>query len=96
MTPDSRCRRWAARRACARSAGADATDLEGRALDVANNEFLLRKLGNATDRRARYVCVAAFIDDAGHRTFRGETEGEILDSAARRGRIRIRSALSVV
>ena len=45
---------------------------------MANNDFLLRKLGNAKDRRARYVCVAAFIDDAGHRTFRGETEGEIL------------------
>ncbi len=54
-------------------------DLEGHALDIANNEFLLRKLGKATDRRARYVCVAAIIDDSGHRTFRGETEGEILE-----------------
>jgi XTP/dITP diphosphohydrolase len=55
------------------------TDLEGRALDVANNDFLLRKLGKVTDRRARYVCVAAIIDGSGHRTFRGETEGEILE-----------------
>jgi XTP/dITP diphosphohydrolase len=55
-------------------------DLEGRALDVANNEFLLGKLGKATDRRARYVCVAAIIDASGHRTFRGETDGEILDA----------------
>ena len=55
-------------------------DLEGRALDVANNEFLLRKLGNSRDRRARYVCVAALVDGSGHRTFRGETEGEILDA----------------
>ena len=53
-------------------------DLEGRALDVANNEFLLRKLGKSPDRRARYVCVAAIVDGSGHRTFRGETEGEIL------------------
>jgi XTP/dITP diphosphohydrolase len=55
-------------------------DLEGRALDVANNEFLLRKLEKATDRRARYVCVAALVDGSGHRTFRGETEGEILEA----------------
>ena len=83
--PGVRTKRWSGR-----------ADLEGRALDVANNDFLLRKLGTATDRRARYVCVAAIIDGSGHRTFRGETEGEILEATARRGRIRIRSALSVV
>ncbi len=55
-------------------------DLEGRALDVANNDFLLRKLGKSADRRARYVCVAAIIDGSGPRTFRSETEGEILDA----------------
>jgi XTP/dITP diphosphohydrolase len=65
--PGVRTKRWSGR-----------ADLEGRALDVANNEFLLRKLGKATDRRARYVCVAALIDDDEHRTFRGETEGVIL------------------
>jgi XTP/dITP diphosphohydrolase len=65
--PGVRTKRWSGR-----------TDLEGRALDAANNEFLLRKLGKSTDRRARYVCVAALVDAAGHRTFRGETEGEIL------------------
>jgi XTP/dITP diphosphohydrolase len=66
--PGVRTKRWSGR-----------DDLEGRALDVANNDFLLKKLGNATDRRARYVCVAAFIDDSGQRTFRGETEGKILN-----------------
>ena len=66
--PGVRTKRWSGR-----------TDLEGRALDVANNEFLLRKLGKSTDRRARYVCVAALVDERGHRTFRGETEGEILE-----------------
>jgi XTP/dITP diphosphohydrolase len=67
--PGVRTKRWSGR-----------ADLEGRALDVANNEFLLRKLGKSTDRRARYVCVAALVDGSGHHTFRGETEGEILDA----------------
>jgi XTP/dITP diphosphohydrolase len=67
--PGVRTKRWSGR-----------DDLEGRALDVANNEFLLRKLGDARDRRARYVCVAALVDGSGHRTFRGETEGEILEA----------------
>ncbi|HEY2896091.1 MAG TPA: non-canonical purine NTP pyrophosphatase [Gemmatimonadaceae bacterium] len=67
--PGVRTKRWSGR-----------TDLEGRALDAANNEFLLRKLGASTDRRARYVCVAALVDGGGERTFRGETEGEILDT----------------
>jgi XTP/dITP diphosphohydrolase len=67
--PGVRTKRWSGR-----------TDLEGRALDLANNEFLLRKLGTTTDRRARYVCVAALVDGSGQRTFRGETEGEILEA----------------
>ena len=67
--PGVRTKRWSGR-----------TDLEGRALDAANNEFLLAKLGSSVERRARYVCVAALVDDDGHRTFRGETEGEILES----------------
>jgi XTP/dITP diphosphohydrolase len=67
--PGVRTKRWSGR-----------TDLEGRALDAANNDFLLAKLAKSSDRRARYVCVAALVDDRGHRTFRGETEGEILES----------------
>ena len=67
--PGVRTKRWSGR-----------ADLEGRALDVANNDFLLRKLGKQADRRARYVCVAALVDGSGHRTFRGETAGEILDA----------------
>ena len=67
--PGVRTKRWSGR-----------TDLEGRALDVANNEFLLRKLESSADRRARYVCVAALVDGSGDRTFRGETEGEILNA----------------
>jgi XTP/dITP diphosphohydrolase len=67
--PGVRTKRWSGR-----------TDLEGRALDAANNDFLLRTLANSSDRRARYVCVAALVDDRGPHTFRGETEGEILES----------------
>jgi XTP/dITP diphosphohydrolase len=67
--PGVRTKRWSGR-----------TDLEGRALDVANNEFLLRKLEGSASRRARYVCVAALVDGSGDRTFRGETEGEILEA----------------
>jgi XTP/dITP diphosphohydrolase len=66
--PGVRTKRWSGR-----------ADLEGRALDVANNDFLLEKLGTSADRRARYVCVAALVDGGGHRTFRGESEGEILE-----------------
>jgi XTP/dITP diphosphohydrolase len=53
-------------------------DLSGRALDAANNEKLLQTLGEETDRRARYVCVAACVDARDERTFRGESEGRIL------------------
>ena len=65
--PGVRTKRWSGR-----------TDLEGRALDVANNEYLLEKIDEATDRRARYVCVAALVDGSGEHLFRGETEGELL------------------
>jgi XTP/dITP diphosphohydrolase len=65
--PGVRTKRWSGR-----------SDLEGRALDIANNEYLLGMLATATDRRARYVCVAALVDASGEHLFRGETEGEIL------------------
>lgn len=64
--PGVRTKRWSGR-----------SDLEGRALDVANNEYLLAKLADAEDRSARYVCVAALVDASGEHLFRGETEGEI-------------------
>ena len=56
----------------ARYASADATD-------EANNELLLRNLGSAAERTARFVCVIA-LARAGEmlRTFRGTVEGEIL------------------
>ena len=56
------------------------TDLSGRALDAANNAKMLSELAGITDRRARYVCVAAYIDGDGERVFRGESTGRMLDA----------------
>lgn len=52
-------------------------DLEGQALDDANNEALLAALKDKTDRQARYVCVAAYVDARAEITRRGETSGVI-------------------
>jgi XTP/dITP diphosphohydrolase len=49
------------------------------ATDQANNELLLRKLGDAPERSARFVCVIALAEGGEVRqTFRGTVEGEIL------------------
>ena len=54
-------------------------DLRGRALDDANNAKLLSELAAHEDRRARYVCVAAFIGiDGAELVQRGETGGIIV------------------
>ena len=52
-------------------------DLSGQALDDANNALLLARLESAGDRRARYVCAAAYC--AGDEEFveRGEVDGRI-------------------
>lgn len=67
--PGVRTKRWSGR-----------ADLSGRALDRANNDKLLETLAGASDRRARYVCVAAYVDGREERTFRGESTGRILDA----------------
>lgn len=64
--PGVRSRRWSGR-----------TDLEGQALDDANNALLLERLGASLDRGARYVCAAALYDGAREIVERGETEGTI-------------------
>jgi len=64
--PGVHSKRWAGRQ-----------DLSGPALDAANNAKLLAELGDAQDRAARYVCVAALIDAASETLCRGETEGWI-------------------
>lgn len=70
--PGVRSKRWSGR-----------NDLSGEALDEANNRLLLEELSGKTNRRARYVCVAAFVDGAEEETFRGTSSGVIL--AAPRG-----------
>lgn len=52
-------------------------DLRDQALDDANNALLLERLGTASDRRARYVCAAAYRDDHGELVERGEVRGSI-------------------
>lgn len=56
-------------------------ELGGKALDDANNRHLLDVLGGGTDRRARYVCVAAFAGAGVTRVVRGETKGQITTEA---------------
>lgn len=58
-------------------------DLEGAALDAANNQKLLAALEGSVDRRARYVCVAVWVDSDGGREWeaRGECHGRILEVA---------------
>jgi XTP/dITP diphosphohydrolase len=64
------------------------TDLRGQALDDANNRLLLQLMRGSADRRAAYVCAAAFVasdrpgdqerDDALVR--RGEVRGRITEA----------------
>ena len=71
--PGVRSKRWSGR-----------DDLEGPALDAANNVLLLESLA-AVDvsasggRGARYVCAGAFVDDDREVVRRGETVGFIVD-----------------
>ena len=58
--------------------GADA--LSGAALEASNNTRLLTALAGVSDRRARFVCVAAIAWEGGTITARGETGGVILDA----------------
>lgn len=61
------------------------TDLSGLALDDANNSLLLERLGDAGDRRARYVCAAAYWDAERHCVVRGEVAGRITREPRGRG-----------
>jgi XTP/dITP diphosphohydrolase len=67
--PGVRSKRWSGR-----------TDLEGAALDVANNHLLLARLAGVADRRARFVCAAAWCVGAESLVVRGEVPGEIVTS----------------
>lgn len=63
-------KRWSGRR-----------ELEGQALDDANNAKLLAALQGVAEPRARYVCVAAFCDGTRDVVARGETDGVIVREA---------------
>lgn len=55
------------------------TDLSGQALDDENNRLLLERLRGHADRRAEYVCAAAFVDDRVALVERGVVAGTIVD-----------------
>ena len=66
--PGVRSKRWSGR-----------SDLNGAALDRANNEKLLRRMAGVSDRRARFVCAAAWCGGEGELVARGEVEGRIVE-----------------
>lgn len=65
--PGVRSKRWSGR-----------DDLEGRALDDANNAMLLSSLRPEDPRGGAYVCAAAFVDADDEVVGRGETRGMLL------------------
>lgn len=64
--PGVHSKRWSAR-----------PDLTGQALDDANNALLLQRLERSADRRAQYVCAAAYCDEEWEFVERGEVLGAI-------------------
>jgi XTP/dITP diphosphohydrolase len=69
--PGVRSKRWSGR-----------DDLGGEALDRANNEQLLSRLAGISNRRARFVCAAAWYGNTGEVVVRGEVAGRIVDSGS--------------
>ena len=57
-------------------------DLSGAALDASNNALLLERLADGVDRRARFVCAAAWCDGVRTEVVRGEVPGVIVMQAA--------------
>ena len=64
--PGAHSKRWSGR-----------SDLSGLALDDANNALLLQKLERSDDRRAQYVCAAAYCGQGRELVERGEVAGSI-------------------
>lgn len=67
-SPGVRSKRWSER-----------PDLAGAELDRENNRKLLAALAGSSDRRARYVCAAAWVGDGREVVVRGETHGVLLE-----------------
>jgi XTP/dITP diphosphohydrolase len=72
--PGVRSKRWSGR-----------ADLAGAALDAANNELLVARMQGVADRRARFVCAAAWCAGADSLVVRGEVPGSIVLHASGRG-----------
>jgi len=53
-----------------------------RAVDAANNALLVERLAGVADRRARFVCAAAYVGPSGELVRRGVVPGRIVDAAA--------------
>lgn len=75
--PGVRSKRWAKDRG-ATAVGDGARD---GVVDAANNVELVRAMTGTADRRARYVCAAAYFGLGRELVERGEVVGEILDTA---------------
>lgn len=69
--PGVKSKRWSGR-----------SDLTGAALDASNNALLLARLADGADRRARFVCAAAWCDGVRSDVVRGEVPGMIVTQAA--------------
>lgn len=69
--PGVRSRRWSGR-----------LDLSASELEAANNALLRERLEGATDRRARFVCAAAWCGPGGSFVVRGEVPGLIVQTPA--------------
>jgi XTP/dITP diphosphohydrolase len=69
--PGVRSKRWSER-----------TDLDGARLDLANNERLVARMTGVADRRARFVCVAAWRGTSGEFVALGEVSGRIETKAS--------------
>ena len=67
--PGVRSKRWSA-----------ATHLDGHALEAENNRLLVAAMVGQRNRRARFVCAAAYRDGAWEFVERGEVAGQILDA----------------
>jgi XTP/dITP diphosphohydrolase len=65
--PGVRSKRWSGR-----------VDLAGAALDAANNELLVARMQGVADRRARFVCAAAWCAGSDSLVVRGEVPGSIV------------------
>lgn len=72
--PGVRSKRWAAAR---RDQGTP--DTRGEDIDASNNAMLVRAVADLSDRRARYVCAAAYVGVGGQELVtRGEVTGTIV------------------